>query len=296
MGRIASGIPSLDPLIGGGFPPGSLVLLRGEIGAGNKEFLMTSAIMTHAIKKKLIALAEPDSILPEEVWWITLTRAPEDIKNEVAMSFEQDLYTLFRDNVKFKDFSEDYFRTSPVPLEWVSEKLKEEEKTEKMKSLTGALAGIHRAAALPTVKPKTTLESLAEFMSEHAPKNTVVIYTLTDLARLYSDTEVRWYDFTLFLRGLQRAAKKWGGIIYLPMAAKILDERKEEEISACVDGVINFQWEAAGPTRRRRTMYFQKFRGLFPRLNGAAVVKFEISVTPTSGFEVARAELIEGIR
>ncbi|MFN4133907.1 MAG: RAD55 family ATPase [Candidatus Hadarchaeales archaeon] len=296
MARIPTGILSLDSLIGGGFPPGSLILLMGEVGAGNKEFLMTSAIMTYAMKKKLITPAEPDSVFPEEVWWVTMTRSPEDLLNEISMSFEQDLYSLFRDNVKFKDFSEDYFRTSPVPLEWISEKLKEEETTEKMKSLSGVFAGLHRTTAAPSIKPKTALESLADFMTKNAAKNTVIIYTLSDLARLYSDTEARWYDFTLFLRGLQRAAKRWGGIIYLPMTARILDERKEEEISACVDGVLNFQWEMAGPTKRRRVMYFQKFRGLLPRIDGAAVVKFEVSITPTSGFEVARAELIEGIR
>jgi hypothetical protein len=122
------------------------------------------------------------------------------------------------------------------------------------------------------------------------------LYTLSDLARLYSESESKWYDFTLFLRGLQRAAKRWGGLIYLPMTARLLEERKEEEISACVDGVINFGWEAAGPTRRRRVMYFEKFRGLLPKLDGAAIVKFEATVTPTSGFEVSRAELIEGLR
>ncbi|MEM3519839.1 MAG: hypothetical protein QXT22_05440 [Candidatus Hadarchaeales archaeon] len=296
MPRIPSGILSLDSLIGGGFPPGSLILLRGEIGAGNKEFLMTSAIMTYAMKKKLVAPAEPDSIFPGEVWWVTFTRSPEDLLNEVSMSFEQDLFALFRDNVKFRDFSEDYFRTSPVPLEWISDRLKEEETSEKMKALTSAFATLHRTAAAPAIKPKTALESLADFMSRSASGNTVIIYTLTDLARLYSDTEARWYDFTLFLRGLQRAAKKWGGLIYLPMTARILDERKEEEISSCVDGVLNFQWETAGPTKRRRVMYFQKFRGLLPRIDGAAVVKFEVTITPTSGFEVARAELIEGIR
>jgi KaiC/GvpD/RAD55 family RecA-like ATPase len=296
MKTIPSGIPSLDSLIGGGFPAGALVLLRAGVGAGNKEFLMTSAIMTCAMKRGITRPAETGATLPDDVWWITFTRSPNDLLNEVELSFERDLFQLFRDNVKFKDFSEDYFRTSPVPLEWVSERIREERRREKLEGLTSAFADIHRATLSPAIKPKTALESLGDFLTTHAPGNVMILYTLSDLARLYSDSEAKWYDFTLFLRGLQRAAKQWSGLIYLPMTARLLDERKEEEISACVDGVINFQWEAAGPTRRRRVMYFEKFRGLLPRLDGAAIVKFEATVTPTSGFEVSRAELIEGLR
>ncbi len=293
---IPTGVLSLDSLIGGGFPAGALVLLRSEIGAGHKEFLMTSATMTFAMKKGLIKPAEPDVVLPNDVWWVTLTRSPDDLLSEISLSFERDLYNLFRENVKFKDFSEDYFRASPVPLAWISTEVREERSKEKLEGLTEAFAGIHRAVAAPAIRPKTTLESLAEFLTANAPDNVVILYTISDLARLYSDSESRWYDFTLFLRGLQRAAKKWNCIIYAPMTARLLEERKEEEILSCVDGVISFEWEAAGPTRRRRVMYFQKFRGLLPRLDGAAVVKFEATITPTSGFEVARAELIEGLK
>ncbi len=257
---------------------------------------MSSAIMTEAVKRNLIKPAETNVKVPKDMWWVTFTRAPDDILNEVAMSFERDLFELFRDGVKFRDFSEDYFKTSPVPIEWVSDRLKEAREKAALEGLSSAFASLYRATAAPATRPKTTLESLAEFLTDNATDNIVVFYTLSDLARLYSDSESRWYDFTLFLRGLQRAAKRWGGLIYLPLTARILDERQEEEISACVDGAINFQWEAAGPTRRRRVMYFQKFRGLLPRLDGAAVVKFEITITPTSGFEVARAELIEGLR
>lgn len=291
-----TGVTSLDSMIGGGFPAGALVLLLSEIGAGHKEFLMTSSIMTAAIKKGLIKPAERDVVSPKDMWWITFTRSPEDLLTEVSLSFEKDLYNLFRENIKFKDFSEDYFRTSPVPMEWVSKEVREARGKEKLEGLGEAFAGVHRTVAAPAIRPKTALESLAEFLTTKATSNVIVLYTLSDLARLYSDSDTRWYDFTLFLRGLQRAAKKWGGLIYAPMTARLLDERKEEEISACVDGVLSFEWETAGPTKRRRVMYFKKFRGLLPRIDGAAVVKFEVTITPTAGFEVARAELIEGLK
>jgi KaiC/GvpD/RAD55 family RecA-like ATPase len=293
---IPTGIVSLDALIGGGFPAGSLVLLLGEIGAGHKEFAMSSGMMLGAMKQGLIKPAGPGVALPKETWWLTFTRSPADLLNEVSMSFDKDLYELFKKNVKFKDFSEDYFKLSPVPPEWVSEERVAERKAEKLAALEDAFAGIRRAVGAPTARPKTLLESLANFLTECAPNNLVVLCTLGDLARLYSDSEQKWYDFTLFLRGLQRAAKRWGGIIYADMTAKLLSPRMEEEIAACVDGVLSFEWERAGAIGRRRMMHFRKFRGLMPRLDGTAIVRFEVSVTPTSGFEVTRAELIEGLR
>ncbi len=295
--NVPSCVISLDSLIGGGFPAGSLVLLRGQIGAGHEEFVMTSAIMSAAVKKGLIKPAVAENIaLPNEVWWVTFTRPPEDMLREVSMSFEHDLYQLFCENTKFKDFSLEYFRATPVPPEWVAEEEVQKRREEKLAALEEAFAGIHRAVAAPALKPKTVLESLVSFLTEHSPGNAVVLYTLSDLARLYSDSESKWYDFTVFLRGLQRAAKKWGGVIYASMIANLLEPRREEEISACVDGVLEFEWEAAGPTKRRRVLYFRKFRGLLPRVDGAAVVKFEISISPTAGFEITRAELIEGLR
>lgn len=295
--NIPSGVISLDSLIGGGFPSGSLVLLRGQIGAGHKEFIMSSAIMMAAIKKGLIRPVTTEDIqLPNEIWWVTFTRSPDDLLHEISLSFERDLYNLFRENVKFQDFSQEYFRTSPVPAEWVTGSELGRRKEQKLSALESAFAGVHRAVSAPAIKPKALLESLVSFLTEHAEGNAIVLYTLSDLARLYSDSESRWYDYTLFLRGLQRAAKKWGCIVYANMTANLIEPRKEEEVSSCVDGVLEFEWEAAGPTKRRRILYFKKFRGLLPRIDGTAVVKFEVTISPTSGFEVTRAELIEGLR
>lgn len=294
---VPSGIVSLDSMIGGGFPPGALVLLLSEIGAGHKEFSMTSAIMTGAMRDGTIRPATGEGIaLPKGCWWATFTRSPEDLLNEVSMSFDSDLYQLFKKHVNFKDFSGDYFKLSAVPLEWVEEEAVPKRKAEKLEALGEAFAGLHRAARAPAVKPKTVLESLSGFLTEHAPGNLVVLYTLSDLARLYTGSEEKWYDFTLFLRGLQRAAKKWGGLILANMTANLFDPRQEEEISACVDGVLRFEWEAAGTRGRRKVMYFRKFRGLLPHIDAASSVKFEVTVSPSSGFEVARAELIEGLR
>ena len=295
--NIPTGIASLDSVISGGFPAGALVLLRGEIGSGHKEFMMTSAMMTAALRKGLVKpVIEKDILIPKEVWWATFTRSPDDLLQEVLLSFEKDLYDLFRENVKFRDFSMEYFRASPVPMSWVSEKAEKQDKKAKLSSLEKAFGGVHRRVTDTSLKPKAVLESLTDFLTDNAPNNVVILHSLSDVARLYSDSDQKWYDFTLFIRGLQRAAKNWGGVIYTNMTSKILPPEKEQEIAACVDGVLEFNWEEAGSSKRRRVLYFRKFRGLMPRMNSTTVIKFEVEVSPKMGFEVTRAEMIEGLR
>jgi len=42
LSRIPTGIDSLDYILQGGLPAGSLVLLLGDLGAGDFEFAITS--------------------------------------------------------------------------------------------------------------------------------------------------------------------------------------------------------------------------------------------------------------
>ena len=42
--RMPTGIASLDPILDGGIPPGTMILLLGEIGAGNYEFAYSSTV------------------------------------------------------------------------------------------------------------------------------------------------------------------------------------------------------------------------------------------------------------
>ncbi len=293
---IPSGISSLDGLLGGGFPAGSLVLLMGEIGSGNTEFAMSSLIMLAAIKAgRLPSPGGANIVLPKELWWVTLTRSPSDLMNEVMMSFDRDLYEPFEKRVKFADLSKDYFMTSPVPLEWVSEEWAAERRREKLSSLAEALAGLKMTVGGPVGKPKGALKSLADFLSAHAKGNVIFLHSLTDLARLYSDTEARQYEFMLFLRGLQRASKAWGGLIYTDLTTNLFDKRMEEEIASCADGVLAFEWERAGPIQRRRSLCFRKFYGLLST-RPDALSRFEVNITSSTGLFIVRPEAIEGLR
>ncbi len=76
MERIPFGIARLDSIIHGGAPPGSVVLIAGDAGAGAREFLYTSAVMNGLAHEdtELFDLhygdAHEDSVLPEEIHYI----------------------------------------------------------------------------------------------------------------------------------------------------------------------------------------------------------------------------------
>jgi|GEM_PF-50768 len=292
-----TGISSLDGPIGGGFPSGSLVLLVGEIGSGYNEFAMTSSVMLAATKAGKLTLPPGGNIvLPEEIWWVTFTRKQSDLMSEMAPSFDGDLYDLFNKQSNFKDLSEAYFATSSVPLEWVSKRPVEEGNNGEMLATVGKmLAGVYNLAERPTSKPKGLLNSLADFLTKKGPNNVVILNTLTDLAMLYSESETDWYEFMIFLRGLQRATKEWGGIIYASLDANLLEKHMEQEIAACVDGVLNFEWVQAGPSERRRTLYIKKFRRLPSSAMGASM-RFNVNLTSNVGLQVTKTELIEGLK
>jgi len=61
--RMPTGIASLDPLLDGGIPPGSVVLLLGEHGAGNVEFVQSSIMHLAILKRNKKA---DESLLPGE--------------------------------------------------------------------------------------------------------------------------------------------------------------------------------------------------------------------------------------
>lgn len=292
-----TGISSLDGPIGGGFPSGSLVLLVGEIGSGYNEFAMTSSVMLAATKAgKLTRPPGENIVLPEEIWWVTFTRKQEDLMSEMAPSFDGDLYDLYNKQSNFKDLSEAYFATSSVPLEWVSKRQTDEGNNGEMLATVGKmLAGVYNLAERPTSKPKGLLNSLADFLTKKGPNNVVILNTLTDLAMLYSESETDWYEFMIFLRGLQRATKEWGGIIYASLDANLLEKHMEQEIAACVDGVLNFEWVQAGPSERRRTLYIKKFRRLPSSAMGASM-RFNVNLTSNVGLQVTKTELIEGLK
>lgn len=263
-----TGISSLDPVIEGGVPPGSVVLLLAEIGAGSIEFVYTS-ILNLSLRAK-----EPgpqQGVTPAEIRYVTLTKKKEDIIQEITLSFHPDMLRGM-EQIVFEDLSEEYFDARMVPLEWYS-----------------------RGDLIERMQRKRQRGNLLADIAAHIRTGNdgslIVIDSLTDIAAQYAGTP-NWSELTAFLRGLQRVSKEWNSTLYILLTHGILGLSQEREIADSVDAVMLFRWEETAGSRRQRIMYFEKFRGLMPHLEEKDLVKFAVRISSAGGFEVSNIRVV----
>ncbi|MDY6959834.1 MAG: RAD55 family ATPase [Halobacteriota archaeon] len=271
-----TGIESLDSVIGGGLPSGSLVLLLGDAGAGNIEFAYTSAVMLSRLTEdKTEDMQEKGLKIPEKVCYVSFIKSREDILGEIARIFSSSDVEALLNNLNFKDLSSSYHKFSITPPSWIAS-----EGESPLKAIKARDNGL--------------LESLIGFLNENAKGNLVILDSVTNLVRASYGSSVDWNDLISFLEGLQRVSKKWDGIIYAILGTNILDVNKEAEIADCADGVMVFDWMQKGEFSRQQVMYVKKFRGLLPQLNKDNISKFETSITVPNGFEMKTVRIIRG--
>ena len=204
---IPTGVADFDSIIKGGFPAGSVILLVGDLGAGQTEFALTSAAKLAMVKEKptsapFLLGAGKDSRLPDKICYITFSRSREEVLSEMEAAFNPDFYSSFENTVQFKDFSSAYFRKTMVPRSW-----------------TGETTSIFQSDG----SSENVLEGLVNYLDENAPGSMIIIDSLTYLV---GSARIESADLVAVRRGLQRVAKRWGGIIYLVLTNNVLDEKK----------------------------------------------------------------------
>jgi KaiC/GvpD/RAD55 family RecA-like ATPase len=271
--RIPTGVADFDSIINGGFPAGSVVLLLGELGAGQVEFSLTSAAKLALVKdhpeslEYFLGRSLKNRKLPEKLCYVTFARSEEDILQEISISFNDEFYEAFKNNVVFKDFSSSYFKHTLVPSSWTGET-----------SLFGAKA------------EDNVLEGLVEFLDENAPESLIIIDSITDLV---VNAKIEINDLISVLRGMQRMAKKWGGVIYLILAVDILEKKLQKMIMDSVDGSLVFEWSKfQQSSKRQRYLYVEKFMSILPHLDKERIARFATVVTAQSGLVVIDTERI----
>lgn len=271
--KIPTGIADLDTIVEGGFPTGSTILLRGEEGAGLREYVYTSAAKLSIVRERpevrtyYLGHACEDSILPETICYVTFARSREVVLREFAASLNSDYYGAFRRNTRFRDFSAPYFRRTVVPARW----------TEPPPTVLGA-------------PQENLLEGLVEFLDENGPHSMIVIDSLSDLM----DSEVaEARDLVSTVKGLQRASKRWDGIVYLLLTRDILEPRVERMIVDSVDGCLVFEWSRyLRSSKRQRYLYLEKFTSVLPHLKMDRLARFPIMITSRQGLTVVYMEHI----
>jgi KaiC/GvpD/RAD55 family RecA-like ATPase len=271
--RIPTGIESLDPLLQGGLPSGSLVMLLGEIGAGDFEFAITScARLLMGCEKRDDAVT-----MPKKVCYISFTRSKEDVEKEIAFSFPAYYNVMQNQRFEFKDFSDAYFARSFIPASWRS----------------SCISELSFESLKWSKEQKNLVETIIDYLDENAYGSIVIIDSLTALTQ-YCLEQMEWTDLVIVLRGLQKASKAWDGLVYAILNEGILERSKQEEISECMDGVMVFAWEKLNTSQRQRVMYFKKFRSVLPGLGQENIVNFETQISQQKGFDVSNVKRVRG--
>lgn len=276
MARIPTGIAQFDSIINNGLPAGSVVILLGEVGAGQNEFAYTSAAAL-AMAKYDPELSDfsnkgfSKAKIPDKIHYITFSHAEDYIKTEMKGYFDTDYYKAFEKYVIFKDFSEHYFKNSIVPTSWT---------------------GTGKSSFLESHTDNgdsDLLRSLVSYLDENADDSLIVIDSLTDL--LISQN-VNLPDLIDTVKGLQRVAKKWNGLVYLILTDDIVPKNKQQIFIESVDGIMIFEWgKSQKSSRRPRYMYIEKFTSLLPYIQREKIARFITDITP-KGLTVCDWELI----
>jgi len=272
MKHMPTGIPSFDPVLNGGVPLGSVILLAGGPGGGNVEFAYSS-VLSHARRQKAEKEIHNEQICnPKEIVYFTFTKLAPSIRREIELSFRAES-EIFEGTIRFIDLSKIYFDSSVVPREWYT---------------TTDLVETFRTRRS---EPENLLSELTKQLGTIEEGSLLVFDSLTEIAtQAVTDTE--WHQFISFLRGLQRVSKHWKTTYYLLMSDSILEPRRMAEIKDCCDASIRFEWEETGGRRRQRVMFIEKFRIVMPALEEQDLVKFAVRITTDGGFEVSNIRMV----
>ncbi|WP_058366598.1 RAD55 family ATPase [Haloparvum sedimenti] len=264
MASIPFGVARLDSILGGGAPPGNVVLLSGESGAGAREFLYTSAAM-NALglgDQELFDLyygdLEPDAAVPPEVHYVSFTSDKAAIRREMEYTMDEEIVDAAIDWISFADLSDAYFQLSPIPRDWY---MGETTTLQELGNRSGR---------------EDVLTALGDYLSANAAGNLVVIDSITDLVSSVSD-EIEWSDIAMLLKGLKKAAFHWEGLILLLVNEDALSAEKMGALMDAVGGTFRFTWETGG-SQRARTMVVREFRGVLSRLEEENIVRFETDI------------------
>ena len=112
--RMPTGIPSLDPVLEGGMPSGSVILLLGDVGAGGQEFAYSSIL---ALSSSQTGAQAGKTVEPRQISYISFTKTKKDIQDEITLSFHADM-SIGLPKIVFIDLSPQYFDATVVPVDW----------------------------------------------------------------------------------------------------------------------------------------------------------------------------------
>ena len=275
MERLPFGITRLDNTIGGGAPRGSVVLLSGEAGAGAREFMFTTAVMNGLAHEgdDLFDLHYGDlsgnASLPEEIHYVSFTSEEDQLRNEIAMTMDDEIADSVLEPVEFTSLSKNFFHVSPVPRDWYAEETTDITSLRKRHEDRQGL-----------------LSALGDTLNDRAPGNVVIIDSLSDLVSTVDDEDgMSWSDVSYIVKGLEKASHSWGGLILLHVNHETLTDTQQGQLIDACSGTLKFEWETGG-SNRARTLVVKNFRGVLSQIEAENIVKFETDFGD-AGFDIS---------
>ncbi|MFW6144526.1 MAG: RAD55 family ATPase, partial [Candidatus Natronoplasma sp.] len=171
--------------------------------------------------------------------------------------------------VDFRDLSSQYFQRTMVPPGW---------------------SGGDGTGLFSDSSDTDLLEALVHFLEENAEDNVVIIDSLTDLL---TNSSIDNDKLVTIIKGMRRASRKWGGVVYLLLSKDIVERSLEYHIIDSVDGVFTFRWsENKRVSKRQRYLVVDKFMSVLPHLKREKIARFTAEVTDYEGYVVVNYERI----
>jgi KaiC/GvpD/RAD55 family RecA-like ATPase len=273
--RVPTCVTAFDSIVMGGLPAGSLVLLLGDVGAGQREFAFTSAAKLAIAKnfprrrERIIDPSYKGLVIPKGCQYISFSKSREEILREAAISYNRDLYEGFKLNLTFRDLSKSYFRHSLVPSNWTA---------------------TEESSLFDDGGQKDILEEMVNSLDESGGRSLIIVDSLTDL---FTNNSIAPDQVIYLLKGLKRISKKWDGLVYLILTKGVIPPDLERNIEDIADGVLIFEWQRSKMySKLRRYLYVGKFIGVLPHIHDAQISRFNIDVNARSGLIVANTEKI----
>jgi len=272
--RVPVGITDFDAITGG-LPPGTVLLLMGESGAGHSEFALTSAsTITKAIEgggEFFLGAFQGTTLVPTHVTYVSFTRSRDEVLNEVKNTFPGHYSTFLSQHMNFVDLSAAYFHDSIVPPEW-------------SRSKRSLLDG-------NSPPSKGVLATMATELETRARNSLVILDSLSDLLVRSS---IPKEDVVTLVKGLRTRAKDWRGVVYLLLTRHVAEPWIEEALKDSVDGVLDFRW-VQNPLKsaRMRGMAIEKSLPLLARVPPERQGRFVIDVSHGNGLVTTQYERID---
>ncbi|AGK62113.1 hypothetical protein Asulf_02159 [Archaeoglobus sulfaticallidus PM70-1] len=250
-----TGIDVFDSQIGG--LPSGLIFLLEEVGAGGREFALTT----------LMKLAKSGF---ENLYYFAISSTVDEIKRELTLTFPKS-GNEWIDKIDIKSFSKDFFAKTVVPLSWLDVEV-----------------------GLSALKKGDLLRNLFDGFEKVGDNSVLLIDSFIDLVRktdVLGGNELSWRDLVDFVTGLRKFIIKKNMLVYCLMTKDVVGKAKEEELISSSDGVIVFEF-LHGKEMVKRSMFIRKLLGALPILERRGIMRFDISFDPSEGFIISRLQRI----